>query len=350
MSNIQNASHRAPPFFEWWYFHFVTPEGAAMNMVLHETDILGQKADPYLSMSILLPGHPPVYLRRDLRMNMIAQEQPFLHVKEPLIVEDENGITFDIPFPGQGHFKGRITKLASPLTFRDGILYRDIITGRTSNWVVQVPHASFTALLQVGETLHHLNGLAYQDHQWGSTLLQESVADWVWGHFSNDRMAVLFFQILTQHGQMIERVAMLTGEGRFTGTVLETNYLTTLFTDDKPNTFSESVTLSFLERLLRVEFDLSPDNLMRSRIDELHGQKMISYLRWSSQATYQGACGRQSLYGISEYIRVRPAGYEKLSQREHREHHLRHDNGNLLGDSRPLQTLGAQAASREGVG
>jgi hypothetical protein len=280
---------------------------------------------------------------------MIAREQSFLHVKNPLIIEDEKGIFFDIPFPGQGHFKGRITKLAPPLTFRDGILYQDIITGRTSHWGVQVPHGSFTALLQVGEAVHHLNGLAYQDHQWGSTLLQESVADWVWGHFSNEHMAVLFFQILTQYGQMIERVAMLTNEGRFIGTVLETNYLATLFSDDKPSDFAESVTLSFLERSPRVKFDLSPDNLMRSRLDELHGQKLVSYLRWSSQATYQGACDRQPLYGISEYIRVRPVGYEKLSQREHREHHLRHDDGDLLGDSPPLSALGAPSAGRESV-
>ena len=350
MTDLRNASHRPPPFFEWLYFHFVTPDGAAMNLVLHETDILGQKTAPYLSMSILLPGQLPVYLRRELRMDMIAQEQSFLHVKEPLIVEDENGITFDIPFPGQGHFKGRITKLAPPLTFQDGILYRDIITGRTSHWVVQVPHGSFTALLQLGDKVHHLSGMAYQDHQWGSTLLQESVADWVWGQFSNEHMAVLFFQILTQHGQMIERVAMLTNEGRFIGTVLETNYLTTLFSDDKPSAFTEPVSLSFLERRLRVEFDLSPDNLMRSRLDELHGQKMISYLRWSSQATYQGACDRQPLYGISEYIRVRPFGYEKLPQREHREHHLRHHNGDLLGDSPSLSAIGAPAAGRESGG
>ena len=344
MTDLRNASHRPPPFFEWRYFHFVTPDGAAMNLVLHETDILGQNADPYLSMSILLPGQSPCYLRRDLRMNMIAQEQSYLHVKEPLIVEDETGITFDIPFPGQGHFKGRITKLAPPLTFQNGILYQDIITGRTSHWVVQVPHGSFTALLQLGEKVHHLNGMAYQDHQWGSTLLQESVADWVWGHFSNERMAVLFFQILTQHGQMIERVAMLTNEGRYSGTVLETNYLTTLFSEDKPGAFAAPVTLSFLERSLRVEFDLSPANLLRSRLDELHEQKKISYLRWSSHATYQGACGRQPLYGISEYIRVRPAEYEQLYQREHREHHLRHHDGDFLSDSPPLPALGAPAA------
>ena len=217
MNDLHNASHRAPPAHEWWYFHFVTPEGVAINLVLHETDILGRTFEPYLSMTVLLPGAPPQYLRRDLRMAMIAGERPFLHVKDPLIVEDEARITFDISFPGQGHFRGQITKLAPPLAFQDGILYQDIHTGQPSHWLVQVPHGTFTAVLQLDGKIHRLNGMAYQDHQWGSALLQRSVADWVWGHFSNDHMAVIFFQILTQHGQLIERVALLTAGGAIFG-------------------------------------------------------------------------------------------------------------------------------------
>ena len=350
MIDMSNASHRPPPFFEWFYFHFVTSEGAALNLVLHETDILGRKAEPYLSMSILLPGQSPVYLRRDLQMNTISREQPFLHVQDPLIIEDGEGITFDIPFPGQGHFKGRITKLAAPLAFEDGILYQDIISGRTSHWVVQVPHGTFTALLQLGDKTYHLIGMAYQDHQWGSTLLQETVSDWAWGHFSNEHIAVIFFQILTQHGRMIQRVAMLTNEGRFTGTVLESNYLDMLLSSDDLGASTGPIVVSFLGGSRQLEFTLSSTNIMRSRLNETHGQKTITYLRWAGNALCQGACDRQPLYGISEYIRVRPVGYEKLSQREHREHHLRHNDRDLLGDSSPLSASGAPAAGRESVG
>ena len=46
MTDLRNASHRPPPFFEWLYFHFVTPDGAAMNLVLHETDISGAENRP----------------------------------------------------------------------------------------------------------------------------------------------------------------------------------------------------------------------------------------------------------------------------------------------------------------
>ena len=313
MTDLCNASHRPPPFFEWHYFHFVTPEGAALNLVLHETDILGRKADPYLSMSILLPDQPPIYLRRDLQMGAIARGQPFLHVEDPLIIEDETGITLDIPFPGQGHFQGRITKLAPPLTFQDGILYRDILSDRTSHWLVQVPHGSFTALLQLGDETHHLQGMAYQDHQWGSTLLQESVANWVWGHFSNEHMAVLFFQILTQYGQMIERVAMLTKEGQYVGTAVRSNYLELLLPVNQPDRFKDIVTVSFINDLVHFAFKLEPENLMRTRLDEVHGQKTVSYLRWATAATYQGACMPQSLHGISEYIRIRPTMYGESS-------------------------------------
>ena len=313
MTNLHNASHRMPPFFEWWYFQYVTPEGTAINLVLHETDIMGQKSDPYLSMSALLPGRSPCYLRRELQISAIACDRPFLRVEDPLIVEDEKGITFDTPFPGQGHFKGRITKLAPPLAFQDGILYQDISTGRSSYWVVQVPHAIFTAVLQLGTEIHHLNGMAYQDHQWGSTLLQASVADWVWGHFSNEHMAVLFFQILTQHGQLIERVAMMTEEGRFVGTAVGANYLDMLMRADHPEQFGGIAAVSFFNDQAHFAFTLKPENLMRRRLHEVYGQKTASYLRWTAAATYTGACEPQLLHGISEYIRIRPAMYGKPS-------------------------------------
>ncbi len=139
-------------------------------------------------------------------------------------------------------------------------------SGRSSNWVVQVPHATFTGILQLDGTIHRLSGTAYQDHQWGTLLIQEFVSDWVWGHFSNDQMAVMFFQILTQHGQLIERVAMMNGEGRYVGTAVETSYLDTLFQASRPEEFDANVDVSFLNHCCRLEFDVSPTNLMRSRI------------------------------------------------------------------------------------
>jgi hypothetical protein len=80
--DVANASHRQPAYFEWFYFHFVTDDGAALNMVLHETDIFGLKQQPYLSLSMLLPGQEPCYLRRDLAGVEMGRERPFLQVGE----------------------------------------------------------------------------------------------------------------------------------------------------------------------------------------------------------------------------------------------------------------------------
>jgi hypothetical protein len=176
-----------------------------------------------------------------------------------------------------------------------------------------VPHATFTGILKLDGTVRRLSGTAYQDHQWGTTLIQEFVADWVWGHFSNDQVAVVFFHILTQNGQLIERVAMMNDEGRFVGTAVETNYLDTLFQANHPEEFDSNAGVSFLNQCFRLEFDVSPNNLMRSRINEEHNLSTTSYLRWSAEAKLLAACGVQPLHGISEYIRIRPAMYGSRS-------------------------------------
>ena len=152
MIDMRNASHRPPPFFEWFYFHFVTSEGAAINLVLHETDILGRKAEPYLSMSILLPGQSPVYLRRDLRDEydlLVSSHSCMSKTRSSLKTSRASPLTS--PFLAKVISRAGSPSWLAPLAFQDGILYQDIITGRTSHWVVQVPHGSFTALLQLGD-------------------------------------------------------------------------------------------------------------------------------------------------------------------------------------------------------
>jgi hypothetical protein len=315
--SIDNASHRLPAYFEWFYFHFVTDDGVALNMVLHETDIFGLKQKPYLSLSILLPGQEPCYLHCDLEDVEIGRERPFLQVGDGMISESAWAMCFDILFPDRGYFRGRITKLAPPLVIEDGILYQEPDTGRSSHWVVQIPHATFTGILQVDGVTQQLRGTAYQDHQWGTILIQEFVSDWVWGHFSNEETAVVFFQILTQRGQLIERVGMMNREGRFTGTAVETSYLDTLFQTDRLDNFEGDVTVSFLNRRLQLGFAVSPANLMRSRLNEEHNQTTASYLRWSEAATPLAGRGPQPLHGISEYIRIRPAMYGSLFKPKH---------------------------------
>jgi hypothetical protein len=312
--------------------HFVTDDGAAINLVLHETDIFGLKHKPYLSLSFLEPGQEPRYLRRDLDGTAIAREQPFLQVGRGLIAESTTAMHLDIDFPGQGMFRVETTKLAPPLVIQDGILYKEPATGRSSQWIVQIPHATFTGILQLDGLTRRLRGTAYQDHQWGTVLIQEFVSDWVWGHFSNQQLAVVFFQILTQTGKQIERVALLNDEGRYVGTAVNADYLDTLFQADSPETFAVTPSISFLNGCFQLELGISPENLMRSRIGEKHNQNSASYLRWAAAGTLQSSCGHQPLHGISEYIRIRPAIYGSLSKPKHHQHHIRNRDGDNISD------------------
>ena len=297
-----------PAYFEWWYFHFVTADGAAINMVVHETDIFGGRQQPYLSLSILLPDQPPQYLRCDLADMPIVRGVDFLQVGGGIISESPQTIHFDILLPERGYFRGEIVKQAPPLSIAEGILYQDPDSGRASHWVAHVPHATFTAILQLDGLPQRLHGTAYQDHQWGDILLQEFVSDWVWGHFSNDQMAAIFFQILTQQGQLIERVAWLMGEGRYVGTTLETDYLQTLFAADAPQTYSGGMTVAFLQRQFQLTVNMAPARLMRYRLREVQGQVSASYLRWGATARFSRDEHSQPLHGITEYLRVRPVG------------------------------------------
>ena len=306
-ADLGNGSHRVPAYIEWWYFHFVAEDGTAVNMVIHETDTFGRQHSPYISLSFWAPGQKPRYLRRELPDMQISRQAAWLQLGESFLQEDAHCIRFHVPLPGQGHFSGEIIKLAPPLNVAGGILSKDANTGQSSHWVVQVPHATFTAVLHLHEgEMYHLTGTAYQDHQWGSLLLQDFVSDWVWGHFSNEYMAVVFFQILTRHGRIIERFGLVLEQGCFVSTALPVSHLNALMQTPNPERWQRTVEIRTLEVLASLSFAVGPEQLMRCRLGELYKQIEISYLRWAAAATYQAGQKQVPLYGITEYMRIRP--------------------------------------------
>ena len=319
---VHNGSHRPPPYFEWWYLHLVTPEGVALNLVLHETDIFGHDDSPYLSMSVDRPGRASCYLKRALPPATITQGRRYLQTRNNLFEESKRRIYFDVDFPGETSLKGEMVKLAPPLIFGNGILFEDEKTERTSYWMIAAPHASFTAQLYLEGEVLNLNGMAYQDHQWGTLPLQDIVADWTWGHFSNPQLAVVFFHIRTQRGHLIQRIGLTAAEGKFTGTSLGSEFLGALSSISNPVEYSDRVVVDFFNKNLQLEFVVSPTRLMRQRINEALGNKTVSYLRWAAKGTYQDACARHDVYGISEYIRVRLGTYGRLPEPKYCQHYL----------------------------
>lgn len=324
---VSNDSHRPPPYFEWRYLHFVTPDGVAMNVVLHETDIFGRDDSPYVSLTLFRPGKAACYFRRELQPPMLSRGQRYERAGSDLLVDSGHHIFVDVEVPGQISLKGELIKLAHPLIFGNGLLFADGKSGRAGYWRVAAPHASFTAQLHFEGEVSNLRGMAYQDHQWGTLPLQEIVADWTWGHFSNPQLGLVFFQVRTQRGQLIQRVAVMSKSDRFTDTNLESDFLEIVSSAAQPEDYAGSIKVGLFSNNLQLAFTLSPAGLMRQRLNERLGDKVASYLRWAATGTYQDACARHDVYGISEYIRIRPHAYGSLPESEHRQHHLWSDNG-----------------------
>lgn len=310
-STSSNRSHRPPPYFEWFYFHFVTPD-VAINVVVHETDIFGDEQRPYISMCVLAAGSRAQYYRSAISDGAVNREGPHLRIGEGTIYEDESVCRFDFRFYGKARFCGELIKLALPISFNGGLLHEDSATKRTSQWAVTVPHAAFTGILEVDGSSQRLQGVAYQDHQWGSLPFQEFVYDWIWGQFSNDEVALIFLQVMTQQGSWIERLALITRGGQYVSTELETDFLDSLSVHGRPHELVQDLSLSFLREACQLEFNLDPKRLMRIRENEGHGRFQVSYLRWASSGTLQVGCDRYSLHGISEYMRIRPRMYGSL--------------------------------------
>lgn len=309
VDDTHNASHRQLDYFEWWYFHIVTPSGVAINLVIHETDIFGLSAESYVSLTVFIPGQLPRYLKRELPGIPIARTGPGLQVGG-VVQETAEALWLDIPFPGQGHLRACLRKRVRPFAPNEGVLYADP-QGRRSYWVVNIPWADVTGLLYLDDQVYRLTGWGYQDHQWGNLRIQDFASDWVWGQLGNGETAVVFFQILTQMGQLVEQVGVWfddegRGNGRCVGTGLKTDYLTHLLTMAQPEEACETMLVEIPALHSRLTFGLSPAGVMRSRSGEGVGVHQASYSRWAVQGMYEDGRGEQAVYGITEMLRLRP--------------------------------------------
>lgn len=303
MKKLANGSHfkEKDNSFEWWYFHFVCPQ-LSLNLVLHETDIFGLNKNPYMSLSLLRKGHEPRYYKEQLDTETIIKNTMYLRTKNNIFTEDEKGINFNLNFDGC-KFKGKIDKNSSQISINSGILYENP-DERKSMWLVELPFGLFDATLELGEDNLDLKGVAYHDHQWGSLRIQDFVSQWIWGHLSNRKINIVFFHIFTQNGEIINRAIIGSFGNTEKSTVIETKCLSDFA--QKSSFYEKRYRANFMfpNNNLNLEVDISPKNLMRSRILEKHQAFNATYLRWAAEAVArQGEIGR-NLTGLVEYLAI----------------------------------------------
>lgn len=303
MHQLVNGSHfsKVVGYFEWWYFHFATTAGFYSNIVLHETDIFGLKKSPYISMSFQFPHREPQYLRMTISDGSIAKGSEYLSQSDGFFRESASEVEIDITFSSEKTFEVVITKLAKSLMFNDCILYQE--GDKRNYWRLQVPLGRFNGVLKIKGDKYPVEGVAYHDHQWGNISIQDFVSDWVWGHFSSKESSAVFFVIQTQESDLIERYVVVSPYSvQSSVNHGQVPHLVKLAKSSSPELWKSKPVVTFpFGTTLKTK--VSPNILLRSRINEVHTGFMITYLRWTGDAILSSS--NSFLYGITEYIRVR---------------------------------------------
>lgn len=314
MQRLINGSHYTDygDYYEWWYFHFLSEDGFAANIVLHETDIFGFLREPYVSMSFRLPNGATRCRRIILEKEDIERDIRYLSVVDNLFYETEDSISINIHFPENTHFKAVIKKTSSPEVMNNGLLYRARDSKKSSHWVPFVPRGTYEGILTLENSDYRLQGFAYQDHQWGNFPVQNFARDWIWGNFCEPKLSFTFFIIFTQNEKIINRQVLLSDSKIIISSVDIKNNPCYLIDTSQNVLDLELVSKTKIPQIVldwdkNIYFLLNPSNILRSRMDEKYPGFTATYLRWVSCGIYS-ELPNTPLHGITEYLRIRKGG------------------------------------------
>ena len=302
-THVDSDTERGSAYFGWWYFDFVTEDGLALNIVVHETDVFGISDDKYMSATVSMPdqdgGIKNVYFKKKLEVDFLQQDSSQLYIPG-LVEEDNGGVSLNLDFDGLS-IKGRLNKsLQTPNTHSR--LNSNPEEGRNNYWKVIVPDGEFNGNVTVGEASLPVKARGYMDRNWGTEKMQGFVRDWVWGHFSDGTDSVVFYDLIDNSGRRISKFFIMNEAGVSEGVVGKSQ-------------LDQLVALQNLEGIelneknpmdgTEISIDIAPNNLMRSWLNKDFGSFWASYLRWHSQARIGIGGQSKILNGITEYMRIR---------------------------------------------
>lgn len=277
--------------YEWWYLHFVTPS-LGVSMVFHQTDIFGHAKTPYMSLSYSTGDGRRAYHRANLSEDPLEVEAKLLI--PGVLVESESQIDLCATFD-TAKITGTIEKLSCPIAVNKGLLFQDT-DGTQSDWIVHVPHARFKGRLVDNGVETEIDAHAYFDHQFGSIPIQDFLREWVWGVYSNNEETHGFFRIVTNRNQIIDRGFACTSTRHECSTTIREDFLHQIASVAEPKNARFFPTIEIND--VRLTPGLSPDSLVRERMNETHDTFIFDYLRWFGAESG----GR---VGFTEFMRIR---------------------------------------------
>jgi hypothetical protein len=235
-----------PPYFEWWYFHFITHENWFFNFVVHATDMYGMNCEPYMSFSICNPVLDEKYY-----VNTKLNKKYFQHLDDTLnysdnflrVTETKTNISIEArftdcakqnnPLARQNNpfndmsIKIHIDKKSPPLKFNDNVLCG--VGDKVHNWHVTLPDGKFSASIIMDKKQMNHSGYIYHDHNWGDLLIQNSFGKWTWGNVQFDEGSFTYYYLITKDNKKIKYAYLILNSEQY---MLYEFDETNLFTND----------------------------------------------------------------------------------------------------------------------
>jgi hypothetical protein len=172
-------------FFEWWYFDAIFDNGYRLVAILHSSLYNAVDHKPTVDVRITPPeGDSILAIGRYSRSSYQASKDHCdVRIQECRAVVDTSG-RYHLTLQ-QGDIRADLVYEPQAPAWRPGTgyLFLDDATGHYFRWVVPLPLAQVTGVLQVGDKRLTVRGKGYHDHNWGNFVLPDAFSHWYWGRF-----------------------------------------------------------------------------------------------------------------------------------------------------------------------
>jgi hypothetical protein len=173
-----------PECFEWWYFDAQLTDGRTVVVVFSIAQDTGKRKFVYnVVATITSPGQQPVAATYTTNEDvLISREHPEGRISKSSFHGDLDTYRVIVD-------ENELGKLGLDVTIRRTIPPRVspnsgqfIVQGdKVFGWVCAVPQGELTGTITVNGATIAVNGVAYHDHNWGTTSMGSMENHWIWG-------------------------------------------------------------------------------------------------------------------------------------------------------------------------
>lgn len=270
--------------------HFIA-KSFAFNIVIHQTDIFGINNKPYISISYF-DKQQTIYKTES--KSLAPEEIAYLNhrtdspdTKYKLNLQIENIV-----------IRGDLVVSATNIR-RDPSLIKT--ADKANFWQVTIAYGTFSGTIKIEDENIKIRAIVYADHQWGNLLIQDSIKQWLWGHFCNSKTVLILHMVQDSNQNItggIYNIAL--GRNKIRHETIPNKVRENMFSllSDSDLNYSAHIDLS-----PALSFNLSPNKCFRKRPTEIHDNFSADYFRWLTISEAKN--DSEELNGVVDYLNIK---------------------------------------------